>query len=138
MVDFAEQDILFLEGSAGAPFLALAIGDVDDGGQHHGPLVGLDRVQADLDRQFGGILPQAVKIAPRPHRPGGRRRTAPAAGTGTNLLPDSRYQPGIIHPLSVYYPYTRPWSSPRFSLHVVKVLTANGVSRAAARVMRQT
>ena len=50
----------------------LARGDVDDGRQHHRPLFGLDRIEADLDRKLAAILAQAIEIAPGAHRPGMR------------------------------------------------------------------
>ena len=50
-------------------FRRLAFGDVDDGRKNHGPIVGFDRVQSDLDRELASVFPQGVKIAPDPHRP---------------------------------------------------------------------
>ena len=48
----------------------LAFGDVDDRRQHEGPLVGLDGVEADLDRDLGSVLAQAEEVTPDAHRSG--------------------------------------------------------------------
>src|SRR6516225_4908270 len=47
----------------------LALGDVDNRSEYHESLIGLDRVQADLDREFATVLLAAEEIAPEPHRP---------------------------------------------------------------------
>ncbi len=47
-----------------------ALRDIDKySREHHCSLVGLDRVQADFDRELVAILLEAVEIAPGPHRP---------------------------------------------------------------------
>ena len=52
---------------AEALFQALARGDVDDCREHHGALLGLDRIQADLDRELAAVLLQSIQIAACAH-----------------------------------------------------------------------
>ena len=49
---------------------SLAFGDVDDRGEHEGPLVRLDGIEPDLHGDLGPVLPQAEEVAPDPHRSG--------------------------------------------------------------------
>ena len=58
-----------LDDLAEALLEPLARGDVDDGRQHHRALVGLDRIQADFDRELAAVLLQAEQIATGAHRP---------------------------------------------------------------------
>src|SRR5208337_4527644 len=44
-------------------------GDIDDRRQNHYSLVGLDRVQANFDRELTAVLSETIEIAPGPHRP---------------------------------------------------------------------
>ena len=69
MMNLAEQDLLFLERGPQAFLLALAVGYIHDGGQNHCTVVGLDRVQADLDREFAAVFPKRIEIASGTHRP---------------------------------------------------------------------
>ena len=43
--------------------------DVDDGGEDDDPVRGVDRVEADLDRQLGAVLAQTEEVATGPHAP---------------------------------------------------------------------
>src|SRR5262249_25018503 len=57
----------------------LARGDVDDGREYHAPLVRLDRVEADLDRELAAVLSLRIQVASGAHRPrlgGGEERGA--------------------------------------------------------------
>ena len=79
-----------------ALFQALARGDVDDGRQHHRAFVGLDGIQADLDREFAAVLLQAVQVAAGAHRAGHGRGEEGAAqvrvvACGTARGPASRW-----------------------------------------------
>jgi hypothetical protein len=49
-----------LDDSPEAFRLPLARRDVDDGGKHHRALLGLDRIEADLDRHLAPVLAQAI------------------------------------------------------------------------------
>src|ERR671919_310031 len=40
-----------------------ALRDSDDGGQDHDPLVGLDRIEADLDRKLAAVLAERIEVA---------------------------------------------------------------------------
>ena len=42
----------------------LALGDVDDGGQHERALVGLQRIEPDLDRDLGAVAAQPEQVTP--------------------------------------------------------------------------
>jgi hypothetical protein len=67
-MDFAEQQLLFLQRRLDAVLPLLALGNVEDGRQHHRPLVGLDRIEADLDREFAAVLAQTEEVAAGVHR----------------------------------------------------------------------
>src|SRR5271163_1311414 len=53
-------------------FRRLSLGDIDDCRKDHWSVIGVDRVQTDLDRELAAILLLTVEIAPRAHR--SRRR----------------------------------------------------------------
>ena len=63
-------------------FGCLALGDVDDRGQHHQAFVGLDRVQPDLHREFAAVLFEPIKLAAGAHRPGARLSVKSLAQSG--------------------------------------------------------
>ena len=49
------------------PLGRLAFGNVNDRSEYHEPLISLDRVQADLDREFATVLLAGEEIAPGSH-----------------------------------------------------------------------
>ena len=65
------------EGAQQIPFVkqrllgALAVGDVNDRGDHEHAFVGLDRAQADLNGNLRSVLAHTMQIRPRSHRPRG-------------------------------------------------------------------
>src|SRR5687767_9916365 len=48
-------------------FRSLALGDVANGARHENALLGLEWAETDLDRKFGAVRPQAVKLQRRAH-----------------------------------------------------------------------
>jgi hypothetical protein len=64
--DAVDQDAITLLALAQRQFGCFARGDIDDRREHHCSLIGLDRVQADLDRELEAILLEAEEIAPGP------------------------------------------------------------------------
>ena len=63
---------------------ALALGDIPDRRDHEQPVVGLDRAEADLDRQLAAVLAEHEQLTAAAHRPGrrvgGKRRALPHMG----------------------------------------------------------
>ena len=73
-------------------FGALAGGDIHHGGEHEEALIGLDRVQPDLDGDLDAVLAEPVQLPPGPHRP--RLRVGEEVGPvpGMALAQPVRYQ----------------------------------------------
>jgi hypothetical protein len=55
----AVSALAFVQGKLGG----FALADVDDRGEHHRPLVRVDRVQSDFDREFSPVLLHSEEIA---------------------------------------------------------------------------
>ena len=49
-------------------FGLLAVGDVADGAGDQPPVIGLDRAQANLDREFAAVFAQAIELQAHAHR----------------------------------------------------------------------
>src|SRR6202165_5153500 len=63
VMQFAGEQILAL-------LRALALGHVDDGGEHAAPALALDRIEPDLDREFAAVLAPAAQLTARTHGSG--------------------------------------------------------------------
>ena len=57
-----------LEAQTQLPLELLALRDVDDRAEGQQPFIGLDRVEANLDRKLGTVLAPAVQISTGTHR----------------------------------------------------------------------
>ena len=69
MVDLLEQYLLLLQRRAKLGLDELSFRDVPDGRRYQHPLFGLDRTEADLDRELAAIAAQTEELQPGPHRP---------------------------------------------------------------------
>src|SRR5579859_1865674 len=65
-------------------FGPLTFGDIHDRGQHERSLLGLERIQPDLDRNFGAVFPKTEEFSAGPHRTGVgiSKEGAPMVGMG--------------------------------------------------------
>ena len=90
-----------LHGGPEPRFGALACRDVDHRGEHEHPLVGLDRVQPDLDGDLAAIFPQRVELSPRAHSPGLRadEEVGPECGVPTAEPLGDQTLDGLAHDL---------------------------------------
>ncbi len=69
------------------------LADVADGARDQGAVVGLERAQADLDRELRAVLAAAVQLEPGSHRPHSRvREEAAPMGPVTAALPIGHQQ----------------------------------------------
>ena len=72
------------DDQAEALFGAFPLRDVDDGRKDEAPLLGLDRVQANLDGNLAAVFAQPEQVAPGAHRP--RLRVAEKFRTEQRML----------------------------------------------------
>src|ERR1700722_3162584 len=69
MVDFPQQDLLLRESGPDAVLLFFSIRDIDNGGEHLGPVLGFHGIETNLNRKFAAILAKGIEIPSRAHRP---------------------------------------------------------------------
>jgi hypothetical protein len=75
----------------------LPLGDVHDGAEDQEALLGLDRVEADLDREFAAVLAPAAQVASHPYGP--RLRVGEEAGPVLGVLGPEAFRDQHLHQL---------------------------------------
>ena len=69
MVDLLEQDLLLFQRRPKSGLDQLSVRDVPDRRRYEHALFGLNRAEADLDRELAAVAAQTEELQPGPHRP---------------------------------------------------------------------